>query len=240
MRSLHFLFLVLFASPVLAAEPVHIEVGVLANGAKFIGDKTGGAAVKIIDAESGKVVAEGVTRGGTGDTARIMRGERYSSVRSGDDAVFAFSLPLDEPAQFIVEAEGPLGEPQAKSHARKSVWLVPGVDRAGDGRVLLSLSGYIIRPVDVKLDDKGRGHVRVELEMLCGCPIQPSGTWDADRIRKHAVLVMADGTERIADLEYTGKGVTYEARFEESAGKRSCKREWMSREWMTTTPPASC
>lgn len=219
MRSLHFMLLVLFASPVAAAEPVQVEVGVLANGAKFIGDKTGGTAVKIIDAESGEVVAEGVTRGGTGDTARIMQGERYASLRSESDAVFAFSLPLDEPAQFIVEAEGPLGEPQATSRARKSVWLIPDMDRVGDSRVLLSLSGYIIRPLDVKLDDEGRGHIRVELEMLCGCPIQPGGTWNADRIHKQAVLVMADGEERTADLEYTGKGATYEVRFEEPAGE---------------------
>lgn len=218
MRSLHFLLLVLFALPVVAAEPVQVEVGVLANGAKFIGDKTGGAAVKIMDAESGKVVAEGVTRGGTGETARIMQGQRYASLRSEKDAVFTFSLPLEAPAQFIIEAEGPLGEPQAKSLARKSVWLVPGKDRVGDSRVLLSLSGYIIRPLEVELDNNG-GHIRVELEMLCGCIIQPGGTWDADRIHKQVVLTMADGSERTANLEYTGKGVIYEARFNEPAGE---------------------
>lgn len=202
-------------SPLEAGEPTRIAVSVLANGAKFIGDKTGGAEIEISDAESGDVLARGITRGGTGNTSRLMGddGGIYQPLAGEGDAVFVARLDLDVPRRVVVRARGPLDFPEAVATASESLWLIPGDDVDGDQRVLLTLNGYIVEPVSMDINAMGSGSVRVSLQMLCGCPIQPGGTWDADRIEKRAVLVGADGREQTSPLEYAGTGTEFEARF---------------------------
>ena len=55
-----------------AAEPTQIVVRVISQDGKFVGDHTGGASVTLRDAKTGKVLALGSTKGGTGNTDRIM------------------------------------------------------------------------------------------------------------------------------------------------------------------------
>ena len=54
------------------AEPTDIIIRVLAKDAKFIGMETGGAKVILRDADTGEILAQGVTSGGTGNTPKIM------------------------------------------------------------------------------------------------------------------------------------------------------------------------
>lgn len=196
------------------AAPLRVEVGVLSNGAKFIGDKTGGAEVQILDATTNEVLAEGITRGGTGSTSRIMGsdGGRYKKIASEDDAVFVAELELNEPRRVKITTKGPLGSPAAMNSSSMLMWLVPGHDLAGDNRVIETLSGYIIEPVEMNVDANGEGSASVDLQMLCGCPIKPGGTWDAERIHKTAVLIGPESRESI-ELVYSGEGTIYEARF---------------------------
>lgn len=207
-------FLLLMLPVMAAGAPLRVEVGVLSNGAKFIGDKTGGAEVRILDADSGEVLAEGITRGSTGSTARIMRGEggRYGNITSEGDALFVAELELDEPRRVKISAQGPRDYPASMSGSSRLSWLVPGHDLAGENRVIIVLSGYIIEPEVVDVDANGNGSASVDLQMLCGCPIVPGGTWDAERISKTAVLLGNDDEERV-DLVYSGKDTIYEARF---------------------------
>lgn len=206
------LFLMLPA--VCIGAPLRVEVGVLSNGAKFIGDKTGGAEVQILDVTSGEVLAEGFTRGGTGSTSRIMGsdGGRDKKILSDGDAVFVAELNLDEPRQVKITMKGPLDHPSSMSASSMLLWLVPGHDLVGDNRVIDTLSGYIIEPVEMNVDGSGEGSASVDLQMLCGCPIKPGGTWDAERIHKMAVLIGPESRES-AELVYTGEGTIYEARF---------------------------
>lgn len=76
------------------AEPTQVTIRAQALGAKFIGDHTGGAETTLPDAMTGALLARGLTKGGTGDTSKIMR----PRVRGGDitDAATAgFEALLD-------------------------------------------------------------------------------------------------------------------------------------------------
>ncbi|HEX6202874.1 MAG TPA: hypothetical protein VF100_07720, partial [Thermoanaerobaculia bacterium] len=60
--------LVAAAAAAAAAEETAVTVRVLSRDAKFVGSSMGGARVTIRDAETGTLLAEGVTAGSTGDT----------------------------------------------------------------------------------------------------------------------------------------------------------------------------
>lgn len=214
LRKLLPVLALLFFSMTAMAGPVRIEVSVLSNGAKFIGDKTGGAQVTLRDEESGEVIARGVTRGSTGSTEKIMQAESlYTDITSEGDAVFVAEFELDAPRRFVIEAEGPLDYPQALQTTSRTLWIVPGQNLEGANRVILGLAGYIIDPVDVAINQMGTGRVRVDLQMLCGCAIIPGGTWDARRIHKHATLVGPTGISQTVELEHIGDGTIYQAGF---------------------------
>ena len=68
------------SSPALA-EPTEVVVRVISQDAKFVGDQMGGARVVLRDAETGEVLADGITTGGTGNTKQIVPGQ---PVTSGD------------------------------------------------------------------------------------------------------------------------------------------------------------
>lgn len=208
-----FLSFFLLSAPV-NAEPVRIETGVLADGAKFIGDKTGGAEITITDTATGKVLAQGITQGGTGSTDRIMgaEGGLYKNITSENDAVFIAELDLDAPLKVQVSARGPLKYPAAMATASKSVWLIPGKDYAGANRITLSLSGYIIEPLETAINGQGTGRLKVSLGMLCGCPVQPEGMWDANRMEKTATLMNKRGVEETVKLSYV-EGTIFKAEF---------------------------
>ncbi|MBW3567865.1 MAG: hypothetical protein KY410_07915 [Proteobacteria bacterium] len=214
--ALLLLFFLPWLPPAVAATETQIEIGVLANGAKFIGDSKGGAYVIVADETTGDILAEGRTRGSTGDTERIMRGKggRHGDISTPDDAVFRGSIALDAPRKVLITATGPLDHPESAAEAEKSLWLIPGEHLLSANRILLELSGYLIEPVDIGIDPDGRGIVRVSLEMLCGCPIQPGGTWDADTINKTATLLGEQGNSAPVPLRYSGEGTVYEARFD--------------------------
>ena len=79
----------LFAAPAIA-EPTPVTVRVISQDAKFVGDSTGGAQVILRDAESGHILAEGITAGGTGNTDQIMQ----STGRSPLPAIRRYTLVL--------------------------------------------------------------------------------------------------------------------------------------------------
>lgn len=214
MRILLTTFLLLCA-PALAAAPTELEISVLSHGAKFIGDKTGGARITVADAASGEVLAEGITRGGTGDTDLIMRGDsgRWGELVTASAASFTASLDIESPARLLVTASGPLQSTAAPVTASTEIWLLPGKHRSGKQRLVMELRGYLVELTELDIDASGQGQVTVDLSMLCGCPVMPGGLWDADRIERRARLRAVDGSMEEVPLEYTGKGTLYRADF---------------------------
>ncbi|MDX1455893.1 MAG: hypothetical protein R3217_10605, partial [Gammaproteobacteria bacterium] len=186
------LALSLFAAP-LQAEPTQLEVSALAHGAKFIGDRSGGARITITDAETGEILAEGITTGGTGNTRLIMAAEQphWDSIATEGTASFVTELDIDSPLQLAITASGPLdAAPEDRVRASVMSWLLPGDSRTGDRRVIIELPGYLVDVLNIK-QTEGRLEATVDISMLCGCPVIPGGWWDATRIDMQARLVGA-------------------------------------------------
>jgi hypothetical protein len=188
-----------------AAEPTHVMVRAQALDAKFIGDHMGGVKITLSDARTGRVLAKGVTKGGTGDTARIMKAPhvRGAPLSDAQTAGFDAVLDLDQPTLVRADAEGPLGKPGSSIHVASSLWVIPGRDIAGDGWVL-SFPGLAIEPTATPA---GPGALRIEakISLMCGCPIEPDGLWDANTYTIQALLLRAGAVAAKQPLAYAGQ-----------------------------------
>jgi len=140
-----------FAPTAFSAEKAvtRVIVRVVARDAQVIGSGVGGALVRIRSLETGETLAEGKQEGGTGSTERIMvqphrRGETvYGTFGS---AHFEAKIPLDRPTQVEIDAEAPLGYPQALQKGSKTLTLIPGKHILGEG-LIIELSGLIVNIV---------------------------------------------------------------------------------------------
>ena len=107
--------ILVMSSPALA-EPTDVVVRVISQDAKFIGDQMGGARIVLRDAETGQVLADGITTGGTGNTKQIMESTGRSPIRATPDAAaFTTQLDLSQPTRVTAEVFGPLAQMQASS-----------------------------------------------------------------------------------------------------------------------------
>jgi len=201
----------IFASAAVAsAEPTHVTVRVISKGAKFIGSSMGGVQVTIKDADTGEVLAEGVTSGATGDTARIMKDRRSSStvLFTEGAAEFRVTLDLEEPRRVEVTAYGPLSPKKAANRVSATQWLVPGKHVARGDAWLLEMPGLVVDvaapPADV-LPAPQRIVLSANVMMMCGCPLGPDTEWNIADFEVRAVIAR-DG-KRVTEipLEYAGK-----------------------------------
>jgi len=206
-----------------AAEPTEITVRVLSKGAKFVGTSIGGARVVLRDADTGELLAEGTTRGTTGSTARIMREPRtpHDPVATEDAAAFRATLELAEPRRIEVVAEGPLAQPQASNRVSATQWVVPGRHVTGGDAWLLVLPGFAVDvldpPAQRSLSTGEPVRLRANVTMMCGCPIEPGGLWDADRFDVRAILAHDGRAVREVALSYAGRTSQFEARLRDLA-----------------------
>jgi hypothetical protein len=215
------LLAMLASASVAAAEPTRIEVRVLSKGAKFVGTSMGGVLVTIRDAESGELLVRGVVRGATGDTARIMKTplRHHDPVSTEDAAVFRATLDLAEPRLLEVTAFGPLAQRQSASRASSTMWVVPGKHVAGGDGWLLELPGFSVDvlepPAHVRVDAAARKvAVRANVTMMCGCPIEPGGLWDANRFEVRARLSRNGQSVGEVPLRYAGATSQFAAELE--------------------------
>jgi hypothetical protein len=186
------------------AEPTRVTVRAQALDAKFIGTHMGGVKVTLRDAASGKVLAEGITTGGTGDTKRLVSEPRIrGAALAGDDvAGFTATLDLDRPTLVRAEAYGPVGKPAGAINVSSSMWLLPGRDVTGDGWIL-TFPGLVVEPTVTAAP--GGLDLRAKVNLMCGCPIEAGGVWDAANYTVTARLL--DGGREVAhtDLAYAGE-----------------------------------
>jgi hypothetical protein len=203
----------LLALPALAV-PTTVTVRAVSRDAKVIGSGVGGARITIRDVASGRMLAEGVQLGGTGDTKKIMAEPhvRGANEYGGEGAAeFVASVDIDVPTVVEIAAEGPLKYPQATRRTSKTMLLVPGQHITGEG-VLLEIHGFII---DIQQATAER--VRIKMTMACGCPIEPAGMWDANGITITARL-RRDG-KMIAEspMKFAGETSLFDAAFPDLA-----------------------
>ena len=206
------------------AVTTRVMVRVLARDAKIIGSGVGGAKVTIVNAVTGEVLAEGLHDGGTGNTQLIMKTPQARGMTVYDTegtAGFLAELELSEPTIVNIAAVGPLGYPQATRAATKQMLLVPGEDVLGDG-VVLELHGFIVEIVSPEPLAPVGGSFRVSarVRMMCGCPIEPGGLWDADTKEFVALLKAGGAVVSETTLEYTGEPSLFEGTIKVPAGAR--------------------
>lgn len=222
MGAVVLLALVLLLPPALRAQSTSeaastkITVRVHSNDAKLLQDPVGGARVTIRETASGEVLAQGRVEGGSGSTERIVRTPRERGASIYDTpgaAVFLTTLDLEQPTQVEITAEGPLDYPQAMQRATKTMWLMPGEDLVGDG-VVLTLHGFIVEvlePASIEAATPGEDTpVRARVRMLCGCPTEPGGLWDADRYTIRAALLRNGEVVAEQPLSFAGEASLYE------------------------------
>ena len=172
------------------AEPTEIVVRVMSKDAKFVGTAVGGAQIVVRDAESGEILAQGLTAGGTGSTPKIMTQPHTGrdALSDADAAKYAVTLDLQRPRKVTVSATGPMNPKQAAMTVSSMQWVVPGKPvNGGDGWVL-ELRGFAVSmidevPAEIKLGGAARKiSLKAKVTMMCGCPTEPGGLWDANKI----------------------------------------------------------
>lgn len=187
-----------------------VMIRAIARDAKVIGEHVGGARITVRDVSTGKILAEGMQKAGTGDTDLIMKKPRVRGATvygTPDASGYLAVLNLDKPTVVEVSAEGPLGSPQATQRATTTLLLVPGEDVLGEG-ILLELHGFIVKTLAPAMDNQEKigspFEVRATVTMMCGCPIEPGGIWDANKIHVVARLISEGKIEAEIPMEYAG------------------------------------
>jgi hypothetical protein len=127
------------------AAETRVMVRARSKDAKFIGTSMGGALVVIRKADTGEVLASGLTSGGTGDTKRIMNEPLARGAQIADAATAGFEAKFDlaEPTFVTVEVSGPMGQRQSAAKATVQTWLIPGKNVTGDG-LMVEIPGFAV------------------------------------------------------------------------------------------------
>lgn len=204
------------------AEPTEIVVRVIAKDAKFIGTETGGAKVVLRDSKTGKVLAEGLTEGATGNTPKIMSEAHPRGTAISDDtsAKFSAKVDIDRPTLISATVTGPMISKENALTVSSSQWVLPGKPiAAGDGW-LIELPGFAIDLIDalpqtLKLNGAAQKvPINAKITMQCGCPITPGGLWDANKIEIGAIVHRGSKTYPTTPLTYAGKASTFSGAIE--------------------------
>lgn len=203
----------------LAAQSVTTKVTVRAKAkdAKFIGTSMGGAYVTIREVKSAKILAEGVTRGSTGDTDKLVRKaqERYTKLSTKGAAKFEASLELKEAVFVEITATAPLAQSQAQVSSSTQLWLVPGKDITGDG-IILEIPGFAIDILQPQAHEAMEGEtvsITANAVMMCGCSISAGGLWDSDEMEFTAIIEKEGREVARKTMKFTGKSSTFETSF---------------------------
>ncbi len=127
------------------AVPTTVTVRAKSKDAKFIGSSMGGALVVIRDAETGDILAQGLTTGGTGDTQKIMVDpvKRGIPVSDMSTAKYEATLDINEPKFVTIEVSGPMGHKQSVAKSTTQIWILPGRNIEGDG-VMVEIPGFSV------------------------------------------------------------------------------------------------
>ncbi len=195
-----------------AAQQTKLLVRAVSHDAKIIGSNVGGARIVVQDAKTGAVLAEGVQEGSTGDTDRILGAhDRDATVYDTEGAAgFLATLALERPTLVDVTAYGPLNTPDALRRASKRLLLVPGQDVLGEG-LNLDLNGFTVELLAAPSSGAAGEALAVtaKVTMLCGCPTEPGGLWDADDISIVARLLQNGKIVAEGPLVFTGETSTF-------------------------------
>lgn len=139
------LSVLLAISLTLQAQETKVVVRAKAKDAKFIGSSIGGAMIIIKDANTGELLAKGMTSGSTGNTTKIMKEAhvRHQRITEASTAKFETSLNIDAPTFVTIEVLAPANAIQSQVKAQTQVWLIPGKHLEGEG-IIIEIPGFVI------------------------------------------------------------------------------------------------
>lgn len=217
-----------FAQGLSHALETKIVVTAKSKDAKFIGTSMGGALVILRDSETGRVLQQGMIVGGTGDTKKIMQEPARRGIALSDSASarFATTVDIDEPRLIDVEVHAPRAQKQSLVVSATQVWLIPGKDMTGSGDgIMLEVPGFSVDVLAPGAHEKislqnGKAviAIRANVVMMCGCPIEPGGIWDADTYEVTALIKRNVKPLEGIPLRYAGKPSTFEASLDITEG----------------------
>jgi hypothetical protein len=185
----------------------------VSHDAKIVGSGVGGAKITILDATTGEVLAEGIQEGETGDTRALVVdpiGRGAPVYDTPGAAHFTASLSLRGPTVVEVIGEGPLGYEEAMQRTSTTLLLLPGEHVTGNGLVLV-LHGFIVEilePEDLVAAGASTA-VRARVRMACGCPLEPGGLWDANRVEVSAQVHSDGRLVSTSRLSFAGEPSTF-------------------------------
>jgi hypothetical protein len=201
------------------ADPeTDFKITVKSRDAKFIGTSMGGARVSIIDRRTGYIIIQGITNGGTGDTALIMKDthSRDEALWSEGAADFEFSLELWEPTPVTVTAEGPLAQGQSLAKVSEDMVLIPGRDYVSGNGIMLEIPGFavdVLSPrahLNITHDPQTPVIVQANIVKMCGCHISEDGPWPAARYEVSAHIYKDNILVAEMPLEYMNEPSLYQ------------------------------
>lgn len=196
------------------AQETNIMIRAKAKDAKFIGSSIGGARIMVKDALTGEILDEGMTKGSTGDTEKIMKNDWKRSQTLSDDktAGFIAKIDIDAPLFVTVEALAPFNKKQASVLSSTQLWVIPGKDITGDG-VVLEIPGFVVDILAPQTHERIKASEKIKLTanvvMMCGCPITEDGIWDANQYEVKAIVTDAEGNSTELELKPTEKPSTF-------------------------------
>lgn len=219
LRSLLVFTFIFAAFPSISgAVPTRLVVRAKANDAKFIGSAVGGVKVVIRDAMGGKVLAQKVIKGDTGNTGILMKKPitRQTVLSRGGAAKAEFVFDIKEPVKLEIELIGPLAAGSSIHKEMKTTWLIPGKDITGDG-IMFNLYGLIVHPYSPSPHELYPAGAKVtigaHITPMCGCPERPRFLWDANKVKATAEVFFKGKKVTVLPLHWAGKISHFEAAF---------------------------
>lgn len=221
-RIIFSLVLLLFTMNLIAQE-TSIMIRAKAKDAKFIGSSIGGAKILVKDALTGEILSEGITKGSTGNTEKIMNQDwkRNQPISEENTAGFNAVIEIEEPVFVTIEAYAPFNKKQATVLSSTQIWVIPGKDITGDG-VVLDVPGFVVDILSPQTHERIKATEEVEIKanivMMCGCPVTKDGIWDANQYEVTAVITNDSGESTEIKLEQKEKPSTFSAKIKLEKG----------------------
>lgn len=197
------------------AQNTIIIVRTKAKDAKFIGTSMGGSHIVIKNADTGKILAQGKTVGGTGNTDLIMKTpkERYTSIGDGA-AHYEATLSISKPIFLTIEALAPANMKDSRVYAQTQVWVIPGQHMDGDG-VILEIPGFVVEGLypqthqGFSIATDTSVELKANIVMMCGCTISEGGLWNSNQIKVEGLVYINDEFWKKIDFKNNGTPNTF-------------------------------
>ncbi|HSP40472.1 MAG TPA: hypothetical protein VLN46_03490 [Gillisia sp.] len=215
-QSLNVLLLIFIfiISAVSQAQETTVMIRVQSKDAKFIGSSIGGAKIIVKDDLTGSILAEGITKGSTGNTEIIMVKPRLRGdvITDENTAGFLAKLEITEPVFVTIEATAPVNKKQASVKATTQLWVLPGKHIGGDG-IILEVPGFVVDILSPQTHETIPGGKEISIAanvvLMCGCPVTSGGMWNADTYEVNALITKVGEEPKTIPLKIQDKPSTF-------------------------------